>query len=156
MKEDLQIDYGTTLFDQCIKEHTGVDLSNIQRTTKSTNLAIEAVDKNEHTWQEQVPKKYHHFGKIFDKIASHRFPPKHPWDHAIDLLPDAPDTLDCQNYRIPDGYMQALEDFIKEQLKKGYIRPSKSPYASPLFFIKKKDEKPRPVQDYARVNKYTI
>jgi hypothetical protein len=52
--------------------------------------------------------------------------------------------------------MQALEDFIKEQLKKGYIRPSKSPYASPLFFVQKKDGKPRPVQDYSRVNKHTI
>jgi hypothetical protein len=78
------------------------------------------------------------------------------WDHAIDLLPDAPDTLDCQNYQIPDGYMQALEDFIKEQLKKGYIHPSKSPYVSPLFFVQKKDGKPRPVQDYSRVNKHTI
>src|SRR6202521_6024856 len=52
--------------------------------------------------------------------------------------------------------MQVLEDFITEQLKKGYIRPSISPYASPLFFVKKKDRKPRPVQDYARVNKYTV
>jgi hypothetical protein len=52
--------------------------------------------------------------------------------------------------------MQALEDFIKEQLKKGYICPFKLPYASPLFFVRKKDGKPRPVQDYSRVNKYTI
>jgi hypothetical protein len=29
MKEDLQIDYDTTLFDQCIKNYTDVDLSNI-------------------------------------------------------------------------------------------------------------------------------
>src|SRR6266571_5559234 len=38
--------------------------------------------------------------------------------------------------------------FIKEQLEKGYIRPSKSPYSSPFFFIKKKDGKLHPVQDY--------
>jgi hypothetical protein len=85
MKEDLQIDYDTTLFDQCIKDHTGIDLSNIRRTTKSTDLAIQAVDKTTRTWQEQVPKEYHRFGKIFDEMASHRFPPKCPWDHAIDL-----------------------------------------------------------------------
>jgi hypothetical protein len=52
--------------------------------------------------------------------------------------------------------MQALEDFIKEQLKKGYIHPSKSPYASPLFFVRKKDGKSRPMQGYSRVNKHTI
>ena len=36
---------------------------------------------------------------------------------------------------------EALDDFIDEQLAKGYIRPSISPYASSFFFIKKKDGK---------------
>jgi hypothetical protein len=34
-----------------------------------------------------------------------------------------------------------LDLFIDEQLEKGYIRPSKSQYASSFFFIKKKDGK---------------
>ena len=51
---------------------------------------------------------------------------------------------------------KALEEFIREQYEKGYIRPSKSPYASPFFFIKKRDGKLRPVQDYRRLNSYTI
>jgi len=46
--------------------------------------------------------------------------------------------------------------FLDEQLKKGYIRLSKSPYASPFFFIKKKDGKLHPVQDYRKLNKHTI
>ena len=36
---------------------------------------------------------------------------------------------------------EALDKFIDEQLLKGYIEPSKSPYASPFFFVKKKDGK---------------
>src|SRR5260370_25204717 len=36
------------------------------------------------------------------------------------------------------------------------ICPSKSQYASPFFFIKKKDRKLRPVQDYRDLNKHTI
>ncbi len=36
----------------------------------------------------------------------------------------------------------------------GRIRPSKSPFASSFFFIKKKDV--RPVQDYRKLNKMTI
>ena len=36
---------------------------------------------------------------------------------------------------------KALEDFIQEKYAKGYIRPSKLPYASPFFFIKKQDGK---------------
>jgi hypothetical protein len=51
---------------------------------------------------------------------------------------------------------QALTKFVDEHLKKGYIKPSKSPYASPFFFIKKKDGKLRPVQDYRKINEWTI
>jgi hypothetical protein len=51
---------------------------------------------------------------------------------------------------------EALDLFIDEQLEKGYIRPSKSQYASSFFFIKKKDGKLRPVQDYRKVNAWTI
>jgi hypothetical protein len=31
-----------------------------------------------------------------------------------------------------------LDEWMKEQLAKGYIRPSKSPQASPFFFVEKK------------------
>jgi hypothetical protein len=51
---------------------------------------------------------------------------------------------------------EALDVFIDEQLEKGYIRPSKSQYASSFFFIKKKDGKLQPVQDYQKVNDWTI
>ena len=50
----------------------------------------------------------------------------------------------------------ALDKFIDEQLLKGYIEPSKSPYASPFFFVKKKDGKLRPVQDYRTLNAWTV
>ena len=45
-----------------------------------------------------------------------------------------------------------METFIKDNLTKGYIRPSKSPMASPFFFIDKKDGKLWPCQDYRTLN----
>jgi len=45
---------------------------------------------------------------------------------------------------------------VESQLKKGYIRPSKSPQTSPVLFIPKKDGKRRMVQDYRYINKGTI
>jgi hypothetical protein len=38
----------------------------------------------------------------------------------------------------------------------GYIKVSNLPYASPFFFVKKKDVKQRPVQDYCKLNELTI
>ena len=49
-----------------------------------------------------------------------------------------------------------MEDFLEENLASGKIRPSNSPQASPFFFIKKKDGKLRPCQDYCYLNEYTI
>ncbi len=51
---------------------------------------------------------------------------------------------------------QAVQEFIKNKLDKGYIRESKSPYALSFFFIKKKDGKLRPVQDYRKINALTM
>jgi reverse transcriptase-like protein len=58
-------------------------------------------------------------------------------------------------YPLAPGEQDSLDKFIKEHLDKGYIRPFKSPYSSP-FFIKKKDGKLRPVQDYRKLNEWTV
>ena len=39
-------------------------------------------------------------------------------------------------------------EFIKEQLRKSYIKLSKSLQMAPVFFVGKKDGKKRMVQDY--------
>ncbi len=51
---------------------------------------------------------------------------------------------------------EAIQKFLKDELEKGYIRESKSPYASSFFFIRKKDSKMQPVQDYRKINTITI
>jgi len=45
---------------------------------------------------------------------------------------------------------------VDDQLRKGYIRPSKSPQMSPVFFVGKKDGKKRIVMDYHSLNKQTV
>jgi len=51
---------------------------------------------------------------------------------------------------------EEVREFIQEQLRKGYIRPSKSPQTALVFFIGKKDRKKRMVQDYRYLNEWTI
>ena len=40
---------------------------------------------------------------------------------------------------------EEVREFVKEQLRKGYIRPSKSPQTALVFFVGKKDGKKRMV-----------
>jgi hypothetical protein len=48
---------------------------------------------------------------------------------------------------------EVLDKFLEENLAKDYLRPSKSPMASPVFFIKKKDRSLQLIQDYRHLNK---
>jgi hypothetical protein len=111
----------------------------------ATDLAIQA---GEQQTDAKLPKEYQDFAQLFSNEAANRFPPSREWDHAINLKPGAPDALVCKVYPMTRDEDTALEKFLKEMVAKGYIRPSKSPYASPFFFVKKKDRKLRPVQDY--------
>ncbi len=74
----------------------------------------------------------------------------------IDLVKDAPKVLDCKIYPLTLVEQGRLEDYIRENLEKGYIRPSHSQYSSPFFFVGKKDGKFRPVVDYRKLNSFTV
>ncbi len=113
---------------------------------KSTSIAL----------AEQIPGEYQQHSKVFDEKEADRFPPKQEEDHAIKLKEDAPAVLDCKIYPLSHDQDSKLTKFLGEHLRKGYIQESKSPYAAPFFFIKKKDGKLQPVQDYRKLNEQTV
>jgi hypothetical protein len=104
----------------------------------------------------KIPLQYRAFERVFSEEASHEFPPSRPWDHAIDLKPGAPAALPGKLIPLCQKELEVLRKFVKEHLTCGTIRPSKSPYKSRFFFIKKKDGTLHAVQDYRPVNQWTI
>jgi hypothetical protein len=93
--------------------------------------------------------------EVFEQKAAEQFPGKHPQDHAIELRDDFK-VKKGKIYPLNPLQQNMLDEWIKEQLAKGYIRPSKSPQASPFFFVEKKDAKKlRPCQDYWYLNEFT-
>ena len=86
----------------------------------------------------KIPDKYHHHLSVFSEEASHRFPEPCIWDHAIELKLGAPSSIPGKVYQLTQDKQKALLKFVWEQQAKGYICPSKSPYAMPFFFIKKR------------------
>ena len=46
----------------------------LAKVTVAQQLAEQATDKKERTWQELVSKRYHHHGKVFSEKESERFP----------------------------------------------------------------------------------
>ena len=112
-------------------------------------------DEKPKTLEELVPAQYLSYQTVFEKTAAERFPTSRPWDHAIDLKPGFV-PKDFKAYQLSPREEQAVNEFIDENLRKGYIRDSKSPMASPLFFVGKKDGSLRPCQDYRYLNEWTV
>jgi len=75
---------------------------------------------------------------VFGKVESERILTRKVWDHTIDLK----ETFKPQKRRIyplSKNEREEVQNFIEDQLRKGYIRPSKSPQISPVFFVGKKN-----------------
>nr|GEU73018.1 hypothetical protein [Tanacetum cinerariifolium] len=58
-------------------------------------------------------------------------------------------------YRLASSEMKELSDQLKELFKKGFIRPSSSPWGAPVLFVNKKDGSFRMCIDYLELNKLT-
>jgi hypothetical protein len=150
--EDLMIEEGDRLFMVDFAEE--VQIRAFQ--TKSGKVSEEQSKKEKpKSFEEAVPHKYHDFKDLFEKESFDEMPPSRPWDHAIELLPNAK-NLDCKIYPLSPDEQKQLDEFLDENLRTGRIRPSKSPMASPFFFIKKKDGTLRPIQDYRKLNDMTV
>ena len=77
---------------------------------------------------------------MFSKESFNELPEQKQWDHVIDLKSES-QPLSMKVYPMPPLEKKELDDFLKENLLSGCICPSKSPMASPVFFMKKKDGK---------------
>jgi len=77
------------------------------------------------------------------------------WDHVIDVK-ERFIPRKGKVYPFSREEREEVREFVKEQLRKGYIRLSKSPQMVPVFFVGKKDGKKRMVQDYRYLNEWTI
>ena len=107
------------------------------------------------TIEEMVPKQFHKYLKVFEKKELERMLIRKAWDHAIDLR-EGFVPKKGKIYPLLRVEREEVQEFVKDQLRKGYIRPSKSPQMSLMFFILKKDRKKRMVQDYWYLNSWTV
>ena len=82
-------------------------------------------------------------------------PTRKIWDHTINMKEGF--ILKKEKvYSLSREEREEMCEFINEQLRKGYIRPSKSPQIALVFFVEKKNGKRQIVQDYRYLNEWTV
>jgi Reverse transcriptase (RNA-dependent DNA polymerase) len=124
-------------------------------TTTAQQLAEKALRSVPAKEKELIPPYLRDFDDVFAKESFNSLPEQRMWDHAIELEPGVKPSASKVYPLAPSEQLQ-LDEFLRENLRTGRIRPSKSPMASPVFFIKKKDGSLRLVQDYRMLNAMTV
>ena len=108
-------------------------------------------DKNKETLRRLVPRKFWKWRKVFEKRELERMLVQKTWDHAIELK-EGFTPKKKKVYSLLREEEEEVQTFVEDQLRKGYIQPSKSPQTSLVHFVAKKDSAWRMVQDYRHIN----
>ena len=72
-----------------------------------------------------VLQRFHKWLKVFEKAELERIPVRKPWNYAINLREDFVPRKG-RIYLILREEKEKIREFVEKQLRKGYIRPSKS------------------------------
>ncbi|GJU80698.1 putative reverse transcriptase domain-containing protein [Tanacetum coccineum] len=118
-----------------------------------SNQGNEVEDKSKRKRLEDVPI-VRDFPEVFPEDLS-GLPPTRQVEFQIDLVPGAAPVARAP-YRLAPSEMKELSEQLKELSDKGLIRPSSSPWGSPVLFVEKKDGSFRMCIDYRELNKLTV
>ena len=106
--------------------------------------------------KEEIIKKYYYdLIIVFEKKNAEKLPPHREYDISIDLIPGG-QLYFGPIYSLTATELKTLKEYIKENLKKKFIRKSKSPVGASVLFVKKHDGSLRLCVDYRRLNAITI
>ena len=127
----------------------GATVEDLHATSTTSQKLAEGAHRSAEAWKESfiLPDYVRGFESVFAKedfdiLLEHR-----QWDHAIELIPGL-EPKSSKVYPLSLVEQKELDSFLEENLHTRRIRPSKSPMAAPVFFIKKKDGLLQLVQDY--------
>ena len=125
------------------------DISAALNSTLSTSTAqVNAIPS--------LPVEYDEFADVFELKNCQKLTPHRPGvDHEIPIVPNAK-LVYGSIYNLSETELKALKDYIDSMVAKGFIRPSKSPFGSPVLFVKKPDGSLRLCVDYRKLNDITI
>ncbi|GJR81588.1 putative mitochondrial protein, partial [Tanacetum coccineum] len=94
-----------------------------------------------------------HFSEMFEMPEG--LPPQQDHEHAI-VLKGGTEPISVRPYRYPQLQKDEIKRLVREMVDAGIVRPSTSPFSSPVLLVKKKDGSWKFCVDYHALNKATV
>ncbi len=101
-----------------------------------------------------VPQEYHEFRNVFSGEKANVLAPHWPYDLKINLE-EGTKPFHRPIYLLSPLELTVLREFLEENVRNGFICPSKSQWGSPVLFIKKKDGSLCLCIDFCTLNRVT-
>jgi len=92
---------------------------------------------------------------VFPMELPSEMPPERGQPHKIEVIPGSNPPAKPP-YKLSPPELAELEKQLQGLLEHGFIQPSTSPYAAPVFFVKKPDGSLRMVVDWRGLNNITV
>jgi RNase H-like domain found in reverse transcriptase/Reverse transcriptase (RNA-dependent DNA polymerase)/Integrase zinc binding domain/Integrase core domain/Chromo (CHRromatin Organisation MOdifier) domain/Aspartyl protease len=103
-----------------------------------------------------VPEEYHDLIDVFEKRNADKLAP-HREDHDFKIELESGKTPSFGPlYGMSREELMVLRKYLDDHLAKGWIRPSQSPFASPVIFVRKPGGGLRFCVDYRALNAITV
>ena len=140
----------------CNQPETELYLMTMNEISDAIHVSAQETDTREpETDLSTIPLEYHEFADLFSKKKADELPPHQPYDHTIPLESGKAPPFG-PIYKLSPLELEAVRVYVKENLRKGFIRHSQSPCGAPIVFAKKKDGTLRLCVDYRGLNKITV
>jgi hypothetical protein len=97
-----------------------------------------AIEANKGKQNLELPSEYRRHRGIFSEEGASRFPLARPDDLVIKLKLGAPETMNTKIYPMSQSELMEWRAFMKKNIKMKRIKESKSRWAAPVFFIKRR------------------
>lgn len=133
----------------CAKRPEEVGIFWLRRV--DTNKAKEPSEDS----KRQIPEEYKEYAALFEENEATALAKHQQWDHEIPLE-EGVKLKPGPMYPLTRDQADELKRYIEVNIRKGYIRQSESPMASPILFVPKKNGKMRLCVDYRQLNNATI
>ncbi|XP_042965413.1 uncharacterized protein LOC122299304 [Carya illinoinensis] len=116
-------------------------------------LVCNMLDNQPITVPQEVQEILDDFQQVF--ATPKGLPPFRAHDHRI-ILKEGTQPISTRPYRYPHYQKAEIEKIISELLSTGVIRPSNSPFSSPVLLVRKADGSWRLCVDYRALNRETV